>query len=60
MGRLFNAKSKRMLLVTMDHGICVNPIKEIGKPKAVVRQIVESGTDVTHIPLIETMLLWNY
>ncbi|MGQ9632496.1 MAG: class I fructose-bisphosphate aldolase [bacterium] len=45
MGRLFNPKSKRMVLVTMDHGICINPMKEIKDPCKVVRQIVEGGAD---------------
>jgi len=45
MTRLFNLKSKRMVLVTMDHGICINPIKEIGDPVKVVRTIVEAGVD---------------
>lgn len=43
--RLFNPKSKRMVLVTMDHGICVNPVKEISDPAKVARAIVEGGTD---------------
>lgn len=43
MTRLF--KAKRMVLVTMDHGICVNPMKEISDPKTVVRKIVEGGAD---------------
>ncbi len=45
MARLFKSKSKRMVLVTMDHGICVNPIKEISDPVKVVREIVEGGAD---------------
>ncbi len=45
MTRLFNLKSKRMVLVTMDHGICINPIKEIGDPVKVVRGVVEGGAD---------------
>jgi len=45
MGRLFYAQSKRMVLVTMDHGICISPMKEISNPKKVVRQIVEGGAD---------------
>lgn len=45
MARLFNPKGKRMLLVTMDHGICINPIKEISDPVKVVRAIVEGGAD---------------
>ncbi len=45
MGRLFNQKSKRMVLITMDHGICINPMTEITYPAKVVRQIVEGGAD---------------
>ena len=45
MARLFNSKSKRMVLITMDHGICCNPMKEIEDPVAVVRQIVKGGAD---------------
>ena len=43
--RLFNPKSKRMVLVTMDHGICINPMKEINDPSKVVQKIVEGGAD---------------
>ena len=45
MARLFNPKSKRMVLVTIDHGICINPMKEISDPAGVVRKIVEGGAD---------------
>jgi len=45
MARLFHPKSKRMVLITMDHGICINPMKEIEDPVAVVRQIVQGGAD---------------
>ncbi|MQY69703.1 MAG: hypothetical protein GH145_02420, partial [Firmicutes bacterium] len=45
MSRLFNPKSKRMVLVTMDHGICINPMKEINDPSKVVQKIVEGGAD---------------
>lgn len=45
LGRLFNPKSGRMVLVTMDHGICINPMKEISNPGAIVRQAVEGGAD---------------
>ena len=45
MGKLFNPRSKRMVLATMDHGICINPMKELSKPKEVIRQIVEGGAD---------------
>jgi len=34
-----------MVLVTMDHGICVNPMKEINNPSEIVRKIVEGGAD---------------
>jgi len=45
MSRLFNRESKRMVLVTIDHGICINPIKEISDPIKVVREIAEGGAD---------------
>ncbi len=46
MGRLFNRKSKRMVLITVDHGICIDPMKEIGDIRKVVREIVEGGPDI--------------
>ena len=45
MGRLFNPISKRMVLVTMDHGICIMPMREIRDPSMVVQQVVEGGAD---------------
>ncbi|MCK4417353.1 MAG: fructose-bisphosphate aldolase [Candidatus Latescibacteria bacterium] len=47
MARLFGAgsKSKRMVLVTMDHGICISPMMEISNPAKVIQQIVEGGAD---------------
>ncbi len=45
MSRLFNPRSNRMVLVTMDHGICINPVKEINNPSKVVGKIVEGGAD---------------
>ena len=45
MGRLFNKKSKRMVLVTADHGICINPMKELGNMKKIVNDAVEGGAD---------------
>lgn len=45
MGRLFNPESKRMVLVTVDHGICIKPMKEINDPAMVVRKAVEGGAD---------------
>ena len=45
MSKLFNPKSNRMVLVTMDHGICINPMKEISNPSTIVQKIVEGGAD---------------
>jgi len=45
MGRLFNKKSNRMVLITIDHGICVSPMKEIANVKNIVREIVKGGAD---------------
>ena len=45
MARLFNPKSNRMVLVTIDHGICINPMMEIADVRPVVRQAVEGGAD---------------
>ncbi len=45
MGRLFNRQSGRMVLVTVDHGICVEPMREINDPVAVVRQVAAGGAD---------------
>jgi len=45
LGRLFNRESRRMVLVTIDHGICINPMKELNDPAAVVQKAVEGGAD---------------
>ena len=45
MSRLFNPKSNRIVLLTMDHGICINPMKEISDPVKVAQLIVEGGAD---------------
>ncbi|HID95297.1 MAG TPA: fructose-bisphosphate aldolase, partial [Candidatus Latescibacteria bacterium] len=45
MGRLFHPQSKRMVLVTVDHGICIAPMREINDPAEVVRKVVEGGAD---------------
>jgi fructose-bisphosphate aldolase/2-amino-3,7-dideoxy-D-threo-hept-6-ulosonate synthase len=45
MARLFNAKSGRMVLATIDHGICIKPMVEIADVPSVVRQVVEGGAD---------------
>ena len=43
--RLFNPQTNRMVLVTADHGICVNPMTEISKPAEVVRKVAAGGAD---------------
>lgn len=45
MERLFDWKSKRMVLVTMDHGICLNPVREISDPIKVIRKVIAGGAD---------------
>ncbi len=45
MARLFNPKSKRMVLVTIDHGVCINPMMEIADVRPVVQRAVEGGAD---------------
>lgn len=47
MGRLFNQKSGRMVLIPMDHGICVKPMKGMAEPKKVIRALVEGGAEAT-------------
>lgn len=45
MNHLFHPHSKRMVLITMDHGVCVNPMPEISRPAELVEQFVEGGAD---------------
>jgi len=45
MGRLFHPQSKRMVLITIDHGICIDPMPEINDPVEVVRKVVAGGAD---------------
>jgi DhnA family fructose-bisphosphate aldolase class Ia len=45
LNHLFNPQSKRMVLITMDHGVCVSPMKEIANPPAMVEQFVAGGAD---------------
>lgn len=45
MARLFNSKTKRMVLITVDHGICINPMKELENTKKVIKEIIEGGAD---------------
>jgi DhnA family fructose-bisphosphate aldolase class Ia len=45
LNHIFNPQSKRMVLITMDHGVCVSPMKEIANPPALVEQFVAGGAD---------------
>jgi fructose-bisphosphate aldolase/2-amino-3,7-dideoxy-D-threo-hept-6-ulosonate synthase len=45
MGKLFRPQSKRMVLITADHGICIDPMKELNDTAAVVREAVKGGAD---------------
>jgi fructose-bisphosphate aldolase/2-amino-3,7-dideoxy-D-threo-hept-6-ulosonate synthase len=45
MGKLFRRDSKRIVLITADHGICIDPMKELNDTAAVVRKAVEGGAD---------------
>jgi fructose-bisphosphate aldolase/2-amino-3,7-dideoxy-D-threo-hept-6-ulosonate synthase len=45
MSKLLHRESKRLVLITIDHGICINPMKEINDPAAVVGKVVAGGAD---------------
>jgi len=45
MGRLFRPDSGRMVLITVDHGICIRPMREIADIRGVVAKVVEGGAD---------------
>jgi fructose-bisphosphate aldolase/2-amino-3,7-dideoxy-D-threo-hept-6-ulosonate synthase len=45
MGRLFRPDSKRMVLITIDHGICIDPMRELNDMPGLVGRIVEGGAD---------------
>lgn len=45
MNHLFNPQSGRMVLITMDHGVCVSPMKEISRPAEMVEKFVEGGAE---------------
>jgi fructose-bisphosphate aldolase/2-amino-3,7-dideoxy-D-threo-hept-6-ulosonate synthase len=45
MSRLFRRDSRRMVLITIDHGICIDPMKEINDPAALVRKVAQGGAD---------------
>jgi fructose-bisphosphate aldolase/2-amino-3,7-dideoxy-D-threo-hept-6-ulosonate synthase len=46
LARIFNPKSKRMVLITLDHGICINPMMELSDMEGVLRKVVAGGPDV--------------
>lgn len=43
MRRLFDKDSNRMVLVTMDHGICVNPMKALNDTKGLIEKVAAGG-----------------
>lgn len=45
LGRIFNQKSQRMVLITIDHGVCINPMMEIADMKSVIREVIKGGPD---------------
>ncbi|NPV78649.1 MAG: fructose-bisphosphate aldolase [Firmicutes bacterium] len=45
MARLFRSKTKRLVLITLDHGICIKPMKGLEDTKAIVRAAAEGGAD---------------
>jgi fructose-bisphosphate aldolase/2-amino-3,7-dideoxy-D-threo-hept-6-ulosonate synthase len=45
MSRLFRRDSKRMVLITIDHGICIDPMAEINDPATVIRKVAKGGAD---------------
>ena len=45
LSRLFRRDSKRMVLITIDHGICIDPMKEINDPGAIIRKVAAGGAD---------------
>ncbi len=45
MSKLFRRNSRRMVLITIDHGICIDPMKEINDPAAIIPKVAEGGAD---------------
>ena len=45
MRRLFNPESGRTVTIAADHGMCMNPMKELNDLKGLVSQVVEGGAD---------------
>lgn len=41
MSRLFHRESKRMVLITVDHGICINPTDPTAITRALCRLVHE-------------------
>jgi len=45
LAKLFKSGTKRMVLVTADHGVCIDPMKEIENPKEIITKIAQGGAD---------------
>lgn len=45
MGRLFKPETGRSVMIAADHGICINPMRELNDLRSLVRQAVEGGAD---------------
>ncbi|MGC9064972.1 MAG: fructose-bisphosphate aldolase, partial [bacterium] len=45
LARLFKSRSKRFVLVTLDHGICIKPMKGLEDPKRIVKMATDGGAD---------------
>lgn len=45
LGRLFRKETGKFVLVTMDHGICVNPMKELNDMPALVSKVLAGKPD---------------
>jgi fructose-bisphosphate aldolase/2-amino-3,7-dideoxy-D-threo-hept-6-ulosonate synthase len=45
MSRLFRRDSRRLVLITIDHGICIDPMKEINDPAAIIPKVAAGGAD---------------
>lgn len=45
LARLFKSKSKRFVLVTLDHGICIKPMEGLADIKRIVNIAIEGGAD---------------
>ncbi len=45
MGRLFNSETGRSVMIAADHGICINPMRELNDLRGRVEQVVAGGAD---------------